>query len=67
MIKGLLSLKKVLGFIPKADKIVEGVVTNAKHKKIAVGIIRVVQIGVAGFLAYKGIISGDEVMQVLED
>jgi hypothetical protein len=66
MIKGLMSVKKLLGFVPKADKIVEGVVTNAKHKKIMVGAIRVIQIGAALYLVSKGFISGDEAINIIE-
>lgn len=59
-------IKKILNIIPKLDPIVEKVTTNAKEKKIAKLIVRVIQIGAVVYLLAKGLIDDEQAIEVIK-
>ena len=61
-------LKKIMGFIPqkiKLDSIVDSVTTNAKKKKYAKLIVRVIQIGAVVYLLKNGLIDEEQAVKVI--
>tara|TARA_Y100001938_G_C8084830_1_gene431313 strand:+ start:2506 stop:2691 length:186 start_codon:yes stop_codon:yes gene_type:complete len=60
-------IKKIFDFIPRLDPIVSKVTTNAKQKKIAKLIVRVVQIGAVVYLLSKGLIDDEQAIEVIKD
>jgi hypothetical protein len=61
-------LKKIMGFIPqkiKLDSIVDSVTTNAKQKKYAKLIVRVIQIGAVVYLLKNGLIDDEQAVKVI--
>lgn len=61
-------IKKIYGLIPqkaKLDSIVESVTTNAKQRKIAKLVVRIVQIGAVVYLLKEGLIDSDEAVKVI--
>jgi len=59
-------IKKILNIIPKLDPIVAKVTTNAKEKKIAKLIVRVIQIGAVVYLLAKGLIDDEQAIEVIK-
>jgi|TARA_R110001592_G_scaffold144715_3_gene368040 hypothetical protein len=59
-------IKKILNIIPKLDPIVDKVTTNAKEKKIAKLIVRVIQIGAVVYLLAKGLIDDEQAIEVIK-
>ncbi len=59
-------IKKIFDFIPKLDPIVAKVTTDAKQKKIAKLIVRVVQIGAVVYLLVKGLIDDEQAIEVIK-
>ena len=60
-------IKKILNLVPKLDPIVAKVTTNAKERKIAKLVVRVVQIGAVVFLLYKGLIDSEQAIEIIKD
>jgi len=61
-------LKKIMGFVPqkiKLDSIVDSVTTNAKQKKYAKLIVRVIQIGAVVYLLKNGLIDDEQAVKVI--
>ena len=61
-------LKKIMGFIPqkiKLDSIVDSVTTNAKQKKYAKLIVRVIQIAAVVYLLKNGLIDDEQAVKVI--
>lgn len=57
-----------MGFIPqkiKLDSIVDSVTTNAKQKKYAKLIVRVIQIGAVVYLLKNGLIDDEQAVKVI--
>ena len=59
-------IKKILNIIPKLDPIVAKVTTNAKEKKIAKLIVRIIQIGAVVYLLAKGLIDDEQAIEVIK-
>ena len=59
-------IKKILNIIPKLDPIVAKVTTNAKEKKIAKLIVRVIQIGAVVYLLSKNLIDDEQAIEVIK-
>lgn len=59
-----------MGLVPKnikLDSIVDSVTTNAKQKKYAKLIVRVVQIGAVVYLLSKGLINDEQAINIIQD
>lgn len=57
-----------MGFVPqkiKLDSIVDSVTTNAKQKKYAKLIVRVIQIGAVVYLLKNGLIDDEQAVKVI--
>jgi len=63
-----MNIKKIMGFVPqkiKLDSIVDSVTTNAKQKKYAKLIVRVIQIGAVVYLLKNGLIDDEQAVEVI--
>ena len=60
-------IKRILKLVPKLDPMVAKVTTNAKERKIAKLVVRVVQIGAVVFLLYKGLIDSEQAIEIIKD
>lgn len=66
----LIMFKKIMGLIPqkiKLDSIVDSVTTNAKQKKYAKLVVRVVQICAVVYLLSKGLINDEQAINIIQD
>ena len=60
-------IKKIINIIPKLDPMVSKVTTNAKHRKIAKLVVRVIQILAVVYLLKKGLIDSEQAVEIIKD
>ena len=60
-------IKKIFDLVPKLDPMVSKVTTNAKHRKIAKLVVRVIQILAVVYLLKKGLIDSDQAVEIIND
>jgi len=60
-------IKKILNLVPKLDPMISKVTTNAKERKIAKLIVRVVQIVAVVYLVKKGLIDSEQAIEIIKD